>query len=182
VSAFDGELAKESGRARAAIGALSAAMIAAVGIVVYSGPDRGAAGAPGILPTLNAALNASAAVCLLAGFYFIKQKNVAAHRACMLTACAISTAFLVTYLTHHAHVGSVPFRGTGWVRTLYLSILLPHVVLAAVIVPLALFTIYRGWTGRVAAHRRIARWTLPLWLYVSVSGVVIYFMLYRIGG
>ncbi len=182
MSSLDGGLAKETAGTRAAIGALSVVMIAVVAIVVYAGPDRGTAGAPGILPTLNAALNASAAVCLSIGLYFIKRKNIAAHRACMLTACAISSAFLVSYLLHHAQVGSVPFRGTGLVKTLYLSILLPHVVLAAVIVPLALFTIYRGWTGRVAAHRRIARWTLPLWLYVSISGVVIYFMLYRIGG
>ena len=112
------------------------------------------AGAPGVLPTLNAALNASAAVCLITGFVFIRKKWVVAHRNCMLLACAISSMFLVTYLMHHAQVGSVPFRGTGALRTLYLSILLPHIVLAAVIVPLALFTIYRGWTGRIAAHRR----------------------------
>ena len=183
MSALDGNLAKEeSAGTRTAIAALSAVLIAIVAVVVYAGPDRSAAGAPGILPTLNAALNASAAACLVAGFLFIRKKNVAAHRACMLAACAISTVFLGSYLLHHAQVGSVPFRGTGAVRSLYLAILLPHVVLAAVIVPLALFTIYRGWTGRIAAHRSIARWTLPLWLYVSVSGVVIYFMLYRIGG
>jgi putative membrane protein len=181
MSTLDGDLAKETTGTRAAIAALSLVLIAVVAIVVYAGPDRSGAAAPGILPTVNAALNASAAVCLIAGLFFIKRKNVAAHRACMLTACAISTAFLVSYLLHHAQVGSIPFRGTGLLRTLYLSILLPHVVLAAVIVPLALFTIYRGWTGRIAAHRRVARWTLPLWLYVSVSGVVIYFMLYRIG-
>jgi putative membrane protein len=186
MSSLDGSLATtppaaEPAAARWAIAALSCVLIGTVAVFVYAGPDRGAAGAPGMLPTINAALNASASVCLVTGFVFIRKKWVVAHRNCMLLACAISTAFLVTYLLHHAEVGSVPFRGTGALRALYLSILLPHIVLATVIVPLALFTIYRGWTGRVAAHRRIARWTLPLWLYVSVSGVVVYFMLYRMG-
>jgi putative membrane protein len=185
MSSLDGSLAPnpaaEPAAARWAIAALSCVLIGTVAVFVYAGPDRGAPGAPGILPTINAALNASASVCLVTGLVFIKKKWVTAHRNCMLLACGISTAFLVTYLMHHAQVGSVPFRGTGALRALYLSILLPHIVLATVIVPLALFTIYRGWTGRVAAHRRIARWTLPLWLYVSVSGVVVYFMLYRIG-
>jgi len=186
MSSLDGSLAPnpaaaEPAAARWAIAALSCVLIGTVAVFVYAGPDRSAAGAPGILPTINAALNASASVCLVTGFFFIRKRWVAAHRNCMLLACAISTAFLVTYLLHHAQVGSVPFRGTGALRALYLSILLPHIVLATVIVPLALFTIYRGWTGRLAAHRRIARWTLPLWLYVSVSGVVVYFMLYRMG-
>jgi putative membrane protein len=187
MSSLDGGItpatpARDTAAARRAIAALSLILVGTVAVVVYAGPGRHQGGAPGILPTLNAALNASAAVCLVTGWIFIRRKWVAAHRACMLVACAISTAFLVSYLMHHAQVGSVPFRGTGAVRALYLAILFPHIVLAAVIVPLALFTIYRGWTGRIAAHRRIARWTLPLWLYVSVSGVVIYFMLYRIGG
>lgn len=97
----------------------------------------------------------------------------------MVAAFAMSSLFLVTYLLHHAQVGSVKFQGQGWVRTLYFGLLIPHVLLAAVIVPLALFTLYRGWTGRIARHRAIARYTLPLWLYVSVSGVLVYWMLYR---
>jgi putative membrane protein len=96
----------------------------------------------------------------------------------MVTAFALSSVFLVTYLIHHSRAGSVEYAGVGWLRTVYFAILLPHIVLAAVIVPMALLSIYRGWTGKVAAHRKIARWTLPLWLYVSVSGVLVYGMLY----
>jgi uncharacterized membrane protein YozB (DUF420 family) len=96
----------------------------------------------------------------------------------MLAAFALSSAFLVSYVLHHARVGSVPFRGVGTLRSLYFAILVPHIVLAGVIVPLALFTLYRGWAGKIAAHRRIARFTLPLWLFVSASGVIVYFMLY----
>ena len=113
-------------------------------------------------------------MCLLLGYAYIRKKNIAAHRACMLTAFGASSLFLVTYLMHHAQVGSVPFRGQGLVRWVYLSILIPHIVLAAGIVPLALLTLYRGYTGRVASHRKIARYTLPIWLYVSISGVVVY--------
>ena len=96
----------------------------------------------------------------------------------MLTAFGLSSAFLVSYVLHHARVGSVPFRGEGMLRAIYFTILLPHIVLAGVIVPLALFTLYRGWVGNIVAHRRIARVTFPLWLFVSASGVTVYFMLY----
>ncbi len=98
----------------------------------------------------------------------------------MVSAFALSSLFLVTYLLHHAQVGSVPFQKEGWIRGVYFAVLVPHVALAMVIVPLALFTIYRGWTGRIEKHRKIARWTLPLWLYVSVSGVAVYLMLYHL--
>ncbi len=98
----------------------------------------------------------------------------------MLTALALSIAFLVTYLLHHARVGSVPFRGTGLLRPIYFAILIPHVILAGLVVPLALFTLYRAYRGRFEAHRRIARYTFPIWLYVSVSGVVVYLLLYRL--
>ena len=98
----------------------------------------------------------------------------------MVTAFVLSSLFLVTYLLHHAQVGSVPFQHEGWIRGVYFAVLVPHVMLAVVIVPLALFTIYRGWTERIAEHRKIARWTLPLWLYVSVSGVAVYLMLYHL--
>ena len=131
------------------------------------------------LPALNATLNATSACLLAAGFYFIKQRRIAAHRACMIAAFTTSCLFLVSYLVYHAHVGSKPFPGHGPVRYLYFAILITHVLLAAVIVPLALVTLRRGWTLDVVRHRRIARWTWPLWMYVSVTGVVIYAMLYK---
>ena len=123
-------------------------------------------------------LNAGAGVFLTAGYVFIRRRQIPQHRFCMLSAFALSSIFLVTYLLHHAQVGSVPFRGADWLKPVYYAILLPHVLLAGVIVPLALFTVYRAWTGKLAAHRRIARLTLPLWLFVSVSGVVVFVLLY----
>jgi putative membrane protein len=132
------------------------------------------------LPALNAALNATSGCLLAAGYYFIKRKRIPQHRACMISALVVSTLFLVSYLVYHAHVGSKPFPGRGSIRALYFAILITHVVLAAVIVPMALVTLRRGLRMDVARHRRIARWTWPLWMYVSVTGVVIYVMLYRI--
>ncbi len=167
--------------ARWVIGILSVVVVAAVMIVLYAIPGRGpTAGTPGALATVNAILNGSTACFLLTGYVFIRRRKISAHRACMLTAFVLSSLFLVTYLLHHAQVGSVPFRHEGWIRGVYYAVLVPHVMLAAAIVPLALFTIYRGWTGRIEKHRKIARWTLPLWLYVSVSGVVVYLMLYHL--
>lgn len=132
------------------------------------------------LAPLNAILNATATVLLLAGFVFIRRKQVAAHRACMLSALAVSAVFLISYLTYHYHVGEVRFSGTGWVRPLYFLILIPHVMLAGLIVPLALTTAYFALRTRFTTHRKMARWTWPLWIYVSITGVVIYFMLYRL--
>lgn len=132
------------------------------------------------LPTLNAVLNSVATVLLLAGYRNIRRRNIAAHRTCMIAAFVVSALFLVSYLTYHAHVGSVPFQRQGWIRPVYFTILITHITLAATILPLALVTIYRAWKGRFEQHRRIARWTLPLWLYVSVTGVVIYLMLYQL--
>ncbi|HXN87276.1 MAG TPA: DUF420 domain-containing protein [Candidatus Binataceae bacterium] len=132
------------------------------------------------LAPLNAILNTSAAVLLLAGFYFIKKKRIRAHRACMISAVCVSAAFLTSYLIFHYEVGDILFTGQGWVRPLYFLILIPHVTLAIVIVPLALTTLYFGLRGRFASHRRIARWTWPLWMFVSVSGVVVYLMLYQL--
>lgn len=134
------------------------------------------------LPALNAALNSASALLLAGGYLFIRRRNVPAHRACMLAAFGVSVLFLISYLTYHYQVGSVPFGGRGWVRPVYFAILLTHTVLAAAIVPLALITLYRALKERFDRHRRIARWTLPLWLYVSVTGVVVYLMLYRIYG
>ena len=130
------------------------------------------------LPALNAALNSASALLLAAGYLFIRSGNVAAHRRCMLAALATSTLFLTSYLFYHYHVGSVPFTGQGWTRRLYFTILISHTSLAAAIVPLVLITLYRALRNRFDQHRRIARWTLPLWFYVSVTGVIVYGMLY----
>ena len=131
------------------------------------------------LPALNATLNALATVLLTSGWILIKQRRRDAHRVCMLSAFAVSTAFLTSYLIYHFNVGSVPFQKTG-ASGLYLSILLTHIVLAAAIVPMILLSLSRALNARFDKHRRIARWTMPLWLYVSVTGVVIYLMLYRL--
>jgi uncharacterized membrane protein YozB (DUF420 family) len=132
------------------------------------------------LPALNAALNSCSAILLVWGYTLIRRKRITAHRRVMITAFAVSVAFLISYLIYHAQVGSVRFQKTGWIRTVYLSILLTHTVLAATVPFLAGITLFRGWTGRYEKHRRIARWTLPIWLYVSVTGVVVYWMLYRL--
>ena len=131
------------------------------------------------LPALNAALNATAAVLLVTGFAMIRRGRVLQHRACMLSALAVSTLFLVSYVVYHLEAGSVRFTAGGWPRSAYYAILLTHVPLAALIVPLALLTAWRALRGRFDRHRRIARWTLPLWIYVSVTGVLIYLMLYH---
>jgi putative membrane protein len=130
------------------------------------------------LPTVNAALNSLSAAFLILGFLFIKSKNIKAHKARMLAAFTSSSLFLISYLVYHYQVGSVPFKGQGAIRTLYFSILLTHTILAATVVPLVLITLTRALKQRFAAHRRIARWTFPIWLYVSVTGVVVYWMLY----
>jgi len=130
------------------------------------------------LPSLNAALNSLSAVFLFAGFLFIKFANRDAHRTCMLAAFACSMLFLISYLVYHYHVGSVAFKGQGWIRPVYFAILISHTILAAAIVPLVLITLRRALRENFAAHRRIARWTFPIWLYVSVTGVVVYWMLY----
>jgi uncharacterized membrane protein YozB (DUF420 family) len=131
------------------------------------------------LPALNATLNGIAGCLLAAGYAFIRRKRIAAHRACMIAAFVASTLFLISYVVYHAHIGSRPFPGHGAVRVIYFAILITHVMLAATIVPMALVTLRRGLRLDVVRHRRIARWTWPLWMYVSVTGVVIYLMLYR---
>ena len=134
---------------------------------------------PSPLASLNAVLNACASAFLVAGWVFIRRREKARHRACMLTAFGLSVAFLVGYVAHHVQVGNVPFRGQGWIRPVYFAILIPHVILAAVTVPLALVTLVRALRERFDRHKKIARVTLPIWLYVSASGVVVYFMLYH---
>jgi uncharacterized membrane protein YozB (DUF420 family) len=130
------------------------------------------------LPTVNAALNTLSAVFLFAGFLFIRNQNRDAHRICMLAAFGCSVLFLISYLVYHFQVGSVGFKGQGWIRPVYFTILISHTILAAAVVPLALVTLWRALGKRFDAHRRIARWTLPIWLYVSITGVVVYWMLY----
>ena len=131
------------------------------------------------LPLVNAALNASATVFLLVGWRFIRRGDRQRHRAMMVAALACSTLFLASYLTYHYHAGSRPYGGTGALRAVYFLVLITHVILAAAIVPLVMVTVTRAWRGQFARHRAIARWTLPLWLYVSVTGVIVYLMLYR---
>jgi uncharacterized membrane protein YozB (DUF420 family) len=131
------------------------------------------------LPALNATLNGVAGLLLLAGFYFIRRRQIARHRAAMIGAFAMSTLFLISYLVYHANVGSRPFPGQGPIRKLYFAILITHIVLAAAIVPLALVTLWRGLKRDDVRHRRIAKITWPIWMYVSVTGVVIYLMLYQ---
>jgi uncharacterized membrane protein YozB (DUF420 family) len=132
------------------------------------------------LPAVNATLNATAAVLLIWGYILIRRRSIAAHRRVMLAAFATSTVFLCCYLIYHYNVGSVRFPRTGIIRTVYLSILATHTALAAAVPPLAIITLSRGLRERFDRHRKIARWTLPVWLYVSVTGVVVYWMLYRI--
>ncbi len=132
------------------------------------------------LPALNATLNFTSGLLIGIGVYFIRQKKIQAHRACMLSALSVSALFLISYLFYHYQVGSVRFAQEGWIRTLYLSILLTHTVLAAVIVPMVLRTVYLAVRERFDKHMGIARWTFPIWIYVSVTGVVVYLMLYQL--
>ncbi len=133
-----------------------------------------------LLPHLNAALNTTSALLLLAGFRFIRLGRIQSHRNCQVTAVISSTLFLISYLTYHYYHGATRFAGQGIVRPVYFTILITHTILAIVIVPLILVTLYRATRGDFIRHRRIARWTLPLWLYVSVTGVIVYVMLYQV--
>jgi uncharacterized membrane protein YozB (DUF420 family) len=131
-------------------------------------------------PTLNATLNASSAVFLTLGYFFIRSRRIQAHKACMLGAFACSTVFLVSYVLYHLRVGSVAFQGQGWIRPVYFTLLTSHTLLAVTVVPLALVTLARALRGSFEMHRRIARWALPVWLYVSATGVIVYFLLYHL--
>jgi uncharacterized membrane protein YozB (DUF420 family) len=133
-----------------------------------------------IYPVLDASLNGTSAVLLVFAHRMIKRGRMAAHRALMLTAVGTSSLFLISYLYYHAHVGSVRFQGQGWSRPLYFSILISHTILAAVVVPLVIITLSRALRSRFDRHRIIARWTYPIWLYVSVTGVLVYVMLYHL--
>jgi putative membrane protein len=132
------------------------------------------------LPTINAILNGTAALLLVYGFILIRQRKIAQHKRVMLSAFGVSCVFLTCYLIYHYNVGSVRFPQPGWVKNVYLTILLTHTVLAVTVPVLAIVTLNRGLSARFDKHRRIARWTFPIWLYVSVTGVVVYLMLYHI--
>jgi uncharacterized membrane protein YozB (DUF420 family) len=132
------------------------------------------------LPAVNATLNATCALLLVIGWILIKRGRIRQHRAVMIAAVSTSALFLTSYLIYHAQVGSVRFTKTGAIRIFYFTILLTHTILAAVIVPMVLVTLSRGLSGKYDPHRRIARWTMPIWLYVSITGVIVYVMLYQL--
>ena len=133
------------------------------------------------LPPINASLNALSAVFLAVGFVFIRRKNISAHRKCMLAAFVTSTIFLICYLTYHFSVRAVTrFTGVGWIRPIYFALLISHILLAMLILPLAIITLRRALMERFDSHRKIARWTWPIWMYVSVTGVLVYLMLYHL--
>ena len=131
------------------------------------------------LPAVNATLNAVAGAFLLAGYVLIRQRRITAHRNAMLGAFASSTLFLISYVVYHAQAGSRPFTGQGVVRYVYFAILITHVILATAILPMAISTLSHGLRGRYVEHKRIAKWTFPAWMYVSVTGVIVYVMLYQ---
>ena len=133
-----------------------------------------------VLPHLNATLNASSFILLSSGYYFIRRKRVSAHRNCQLAALTASVLFLVSYIVYHSHHGVTPFAGQGIARPIYFTILTTHTFLAVVIVPFVIVTVKRAMRGDFVRHKAIARWTLPMWLYVSITGVVVYLMLYHL--
>jgi uncharacterized membrane protein YozB (DUF420 family) len=133
-----------------------------------------------VLPHLNATLNASSFILLTSGYYFIRHGRVLAHRRCQLTALGASILFLISYLVYHQHHGTTRFLGQGIARPVYFTILITHTILAAVIVPFVIITVRRALRGDFVRHRAIARWTLPMWMYVSITGVIVYLMLYHL--
>jgi len=132
------------------------------------------------LPAVNAALNTTSCILLIIGYYFIIQKKEKLHKRFMLSACVSSTFFLISYLTYHYHTGSNPFQGDGWIRPVYFTILISHTLLAILVLPMVIVTAFRGLKDYRTKHKMIARWTFPVWMYVSVTGVIIYFMLYHL--
>jgi putative membrane protein len=132
------------------------------------------------LPTLNAILNLTSAILIGTGGYFIYKRRIEAHKKCMIAALFVSMAFLTSYLIYHYYAGSVPYTGQGWMRPVYFVILITHIILAIAIVPMVLRTVFLGLRSRFDSHVAIARWTFPIWMYVSVTGVIVYVMLYRL--
>jgi uncharacterized membrane protein YozB (DUF420 family) len=164
------------------IGLLSLAVVGVVAALMLGRAPEGAAQEAAALPALNALLNGASAVLLTAGWLAIRARRIALHRACMLGAVCLSTLFLLSYVAYHATAGSRPFTGVGWIRWLYFPVLVSHIVLAAGMVPFVLTTLYRALQGDFPRHAALARWTLPVWLYVSVTGVLVYLLLYRLAG
>ena len=165
------------------IGTLSVVVILVVAVLLLGHPPgRGGRADLSALPALNAMLNGASALLLMAGYRFVRQRRIAAHRACMLGAFCVSVLFLLSYITYHALAGSRPFTGQGWIRWIYFPLLVSHIVLAAAMVPFVLTTLYRALGGEFVRHARLARLTLPVWIYVSVTGVVVYVMLYLLPG
>ena len=163
------------------IGALSLIVVLAVAVLLLGHrPGGGGRADLGALPTLNALLNGASAVLLTTGWLAIRRRRIALHRACMLGAFCVSALFLVSYVVYHALTGSRAFTGQGWIRPVYFAVLISHVVLAAAMVPFVLTTLYRALGADFPRHVRLARATLPVWIYVSVTGVVVYVMLYRV--
>ena len=163
------------------IGVLSLVIVLVVGFLLLGHtPGQGGRADVAALPALNALLNGASAVLLTGGWLAIRRRRIAAHRACMLGAFSVSVLFLISYVVYHALAGSRAFTGQGWIRPVYFAVLLTHVVLAAAMVPFVLTTLYRALSGDFARHARLARLTLPVWLYVSVTGVVVYLVLYRL--
>jgi putative membrane protein len=163
------------------IGVSSVLVVLLIAVLLLGhAPGRGGRADASALPPLNALLNGASAVLLVAGWTFVRRRRIAAHRACMLAAFCVSVLFLVSYVTYHALTGSRPFAATGWIRWVYFPILVTHIVLAAAMVPFVLTTLYRALGREFASHARLARVTLPVWVYVSVTGVVVYVMLYHL--
>lgn len=131
------------------------------------------------LPLLNALLNGTTALFLMIGFFFVRRGQVKQHRAMMLAAFGLSSLFLISYVILHTFAGSTPFTGQGWIRPVYFAVLISHIILSAGVLPLALTTLYHGWFTQLKQHKRIARWTLPIWVYTSLSGVAVYLLLYH---
>ena len=164
------------------IGVVSLLVLGLVGALTLAPSDRGGRMDVSALPAVNAALNATCAVLLVIGFGLIRARRIRAHLTVMTSAFAVSVLFLLSYVTYHYHAGSRPFTGQGIIRPIYFFLLLTHIVLAAVIVPLVLTTLLRAWRGDFVRHRWIARITLPVWLYVSITGVLVYWLLYHVVG
>jgi putative membrane protein len=163
------------------IGVLSLVVVGLVGVLLLGHtPGQGGRADVAALPTLNAVLNGASAVLLVAGWLSVRRRRIALHRACMLGAFCVSVLFLVSYVIYHALAGSRSFTGLGWVRWVYFLVLVSHIVLAAAMVPFVLTTLYRALSADFTRHARLARLTLPVWLYVSVTGVVVYWMIYHV--
>ncbi len=178
---FDGSARRRDRWFLSGIGLVSFLVLVGVGFILF-GRHAHVGGSPTMsgLPALNAFLNGTSAMLLTIGYFFIRRGKVTSHKVCMVTAFGVSCLFLVSYLIHHYQVGSIPFAGQGWIRPVYFTLLISHIILATLIVPLALTTLYRALSERFDKHVTIARWTLPIWLYVSVTGVLVYVMLYQI--